>query len=241
MRIEVVHAGATLAEFQHDAQGRLLVPFQQVPRPGAVAGPDLVPLMHSKPIDTKRWPDPPHQAFANLDFRDMRRLEFFVRTYGISGHFCNLDRSNGVWFVDRALLQKWQDRLRAAWGQFIAHDYEGHANGPRNLSAYRGKENLWFHPRSLTIDAKGHLAVSDLWSYICVCFITDCTAGLTKVCEFEGCKFLRYFLKSRTDQRFCTKQCRARHNMKEWRKSLRNQKHERAVRRKRSKRIRQKK
>ena len=83
------------------------------------------------------------------------------------------------------------------------------------------------------MDLKGRLVASDLWTYICVRFLADRPDGLTKVCEFGGCKFLPYFIKSRKDQRFCCRQCRALKNMADWRADPENLEREKKKRKKR--------
>jgi hypothetical protein len=203
--------------------GRLVVAFKQHPRSGTVSGLDLVHLLDGIPANQRRWPEPVHQAFANMNFQDPRQVERFVKLYGISGHFCNLPEgsweqpvADRQWFIDPSLLQKYQAQLREAW--------------------VRKRPNLWFHPRSIKVDLKDEelrLVVRDLWALICVGFLRDHSAGRARVCEFEGCKCLRYFLSSRSDQKYCSKSCRSSKNMQAWRSSAKNREHEQAIRRKR--------
>jgi len=157
-----------------------------------------------------------------VNFEDPRRVERFVRLYGISGHFCNLQEgswwqpaADRQWFIDPSFLQKYQAQLREAWG--------------------KKRPNICFHPRSIKVDAKDgklRLVVEDLWTLICVGFLRDYSAGRVRVCEFEGCKCLRYFLCSRPDQKCCSKSCRSSKNMQAWRSSAKNREHERAIRKK---------
>jgi hypothetical protein len=195
------------------AGSRIFISFNPPPPKNTMPGHDLVRFVDGQPANAGKWADPPHVALANVNFDDLGRLESLVKHYGISGHFCRLDREANQWFLDPALLQKWQARLREVW---------------------RGEgTDLWFHARSITVAAKDgwlRLVTADLWTLICVLFLIDRSAGRAKVCEFENCKFVRYFVKARKDQRFCCRQCRALHNMALWRADPDNRKHERTVR-----------
>jgi hypothetical protein len=192
---------------------KVLISFQPSPPANTFPRFILVRYVDGQPANTSKWPDPPHVAFANMNFEDLGRVEFFVKHYGISGHFCRLDDQAKHWFIDPALLQKWQARLRQGW--------------------HREGSDLWFHPRSITATAKDgrlELLIADLWTLVCVKLLIDRSAGRAKVCELENCKFLRYFIKARKDQRFCSRQCRAIHNMAVWRANPDNRLHERTVR-----------
>jgi hypothetical protein len=75
--------------------------------------------------------------------------------------------------------------------------------------------------------------IHDLWALICIEFLIDHSAGRARMCALEDCKSLRYFVQSRKDQEFCSKSCRAQHNMKVWRSNPANAKHEKLMRKKR--------
>jgi hypothetical protein len=196
---------------------RLLIPLKKSPPPGTVPGPELVKLIDTIPANRAKWPDPVHVAFANWGFEKVDRIVPFVKRYGTSGHFCRKSAS-GQYYVDSDSFLKWQERLRTAW-------CEKHPE-------------LWFHARSLSVNAEGghlQLVVHDLWTLICVEFLINHSAGRTKVCAFEDCKSLRYFVQSRKDQEFCSQSCRAQHNMRVWRSKSANAKHEKLMRQKRIK------
>lgn len=167
-------------------------------------------------VDMGKWIDPVHVEFANTDFSDIRRAWSFVKKYGTSGLFCGVDRKSKRCFLRPDLLQKYQSDLRGAW---------------------RGtKGSLWFHPRSIDVgyaDGALRLAIRDLWTLICVGFMLDRSKGTTGVCEYGRCTFQPYFLRSRKDQQFCSKQCRAKRNMEIWRSRPQNVKRERTLRKKR--------
>jgi hypothetical protein len=198
----------------------LIVGFKQCSPRGWFPVPERVHLLDGVPADTRRWPEPVHQAFANMNFQNPGRVESFVKLYGFSGHFCNLSESwqqaadDRRWFIDPSLILKYQAQLREAWGE--------------------KRPNLWFHPRSIKVDAKDgqlRLVAHDLWTLICIGFLKDHAAGKTKVCKFEGCKWERYFISSRRDQKCCSKSCRSSKNMQEWRSNAENREHEQLIRR----------
>jgi len=211
--ISVLYQGVAPTTIQWANHG-LIVPLKEGPPPGAVSGPDFVRFVDGAAVDQMRWRDPAHLAFANLDIQSRSRVESFIRSFGISGHFFNKDRDSGQWFIDPDFIRKYQKRLRKAWDGQLGQ--------------------LWFHPRSVTVDARGErlvLVVRDLWTLICIGLLLD--RERAKVCEHIGCRFLRYFLKARRDQQFCSKSCRALHNMQAWRANARNRKRERMQRRRR--------
>lgn len=193
-----------------------IVSFTSKPPAGSVAGPDLLRSVDGVPVDQNKWLDDGHVTFANLQFEDHKRMQNFMMRYGLSGHFFNKDWQSNEWFVDPAFIRKWQTRLRGAWS----------AQEPQ----------LWFHPRSVALDIRSgkiHLATPDLWTFICLSFLTDHSQGRTAVCKFAGCKNSPYFLKSRRDQEFCSKRCRALENMKSWRLKPSNRRRENRRRRER--------
>jgi hypothetical protein len=201
-------APATLSE----RGGRLLLPLTSTPPAGITSkSPELLEYIDGVIIDSNRRQDPPHLAFANLDLSQEKRLKSFLNQYGIAGCFCNRDWNSREWYIDSALLKKYQNQLRQAWG--------------------KKQFQLWFHPRSVTVDATDRrlrLVTSDLWTLICIRFLIDSSDEHRdpKVCGLGGCRWIRYFLKSRPDQQFCTKTCRALSNMEKWRSKPKNRKQE---------------
>jgi hypothetical protein len=212
--VRVVFDGGILSHLE-TIDNKLLVPLKKTPPPGTMAGPDLVKFIHTIPANRSKWSDPVHVAFANSNFEAPEGVVFFVKHYGISGYFCRKNTS-GIWFVDPTHIRKWQTELRDTW--------------------CRKHPRLWFHPRSLSVSAEGghlQLVIDDLWALICIEFLIDHSAGRTRVCAYDDCKSLRYFVRSRKDQEFCSKSCRAQHNMKVWRSKPANVKHEKLMRKKR--------
>src|SRR5690349_14509855 len=109
--VEVLYEGIVPAEITR-LEDKLLIPFTQVPPPGSTSGPDLVRFLNGTIVDVKKWRDPPHVAFANLDFDDPSKIDYFLRHFGVSGHFLTHDGSANDWFVAPKRVREWQTRLR---------------------------------------------------------------------------------------------------------------------------------
>lgn len=177
-------------------------------------GPEILPAVDGSSVDQNEWLDPAHVTFANLQVCDQDQVESFLLRYGLSGAFCvrGLTPTSGApeeWFIYAERMTQRQTLLREAWS----------AQNPQ----------LWFHPRSVAINmnaGKLQLVTPDLWTFICLSFLSDHSRGRTAVCKFAGCRCLPHFLKSRRDQEFCSSRCRALENMKSWRRNPSNRRRE---------------
>jgi hypothetical protein len=71
---------------------------------------------------------------------------------------------------------------------------------------------------------KGNVRITavDLDTLITFGYLIDRANSRVHACEFPGCKRQRYFLKTRSDQAYCSSQCRAQHNMELWRSNPKN-------------------
>jgi len=166
------------------------------------------------PADPKAWPEPVHVAFANLKANDPQVLAAFAKTYGTSGQFTRKESPDAV----APEYVEWiQEELRHGWDTL----------GAAKEVSIRGSD--------LAADLSGgvvRLSTHDLNTFLWVSFLIDRANGLTHVCEYSRCPRQRYFLKVRSDQKFCSSECRALHNMELWRADPKNKKREQRRRRK---------
>jgi hypothetical protein len=198
---------------------RLWVPFVQEPTPEA-SWADVSSAFEGSPAHPENWPLPAHVAFANANLDDLEAFASFVRTYGLSGRFCNRDETTGKLFVDPEYARRIQDQFRGLWS------LGGPESGLTGFGAGAG---------DLTIELAGgvvKIAVCDLDTFILFGYIIDRAAGRTHVCEYSRCPRQKYFLKARADQEFCSTQCRAAHNRLLWRSDPKKVEQENIQRRK---------
>lgn len=207
---------------------RVLVPLGQVPSSGSSARPsnfrDAVlaavnDAVDGTPANPETWPEPVHVAFANLNARNPEALAHFVRIYGTSGMFFDYEEDTGKLIVDPGKVAREQEEFRHVW------DVRGAAS---NLNIRGGTDDL-------SADLSGgvvKLSVRDLKTFIWVSYLIDRATGKTEVCQYSRCPRQRYFLKVRSDQQFCSTECRSLHHMKVWRSDPKNAERERKQRRK---------
>jgi len=171
------------------------------------------------PADPKIWPEPVHVAFANLNVRDPEALAQFVKIYGTSGMFCDYDEDTGKLIVDPGKVEWEQQEFRHVWDVLGAADHLNIRGNADDLSA----------------DLSGgivKLSIRDLNTFIWISYLIDRANGTAQVCQYSQCKRQRYFLKVRSDQQFCSTECRGLHHMKAWRSDPKNAERERKQRRK---------
>jgi hypothetical protein len=200
----LVYKGITAKRLER-RETRWLLPIKVNHSRAPHLGPEILTDVDGSSVDQNKWLDPAHVTFANLHIYDQDQVESFLMQYGLSGVFCgrHMTPSSGApekWFIYPEFMAKWQTLLQREWST--------------------QKPQLWFHPRSIAIDmnaGKLQLVTSDLWTLICISFLSDHSRGRTSVCRFAGCKCLPHFLKSRRNQEFCSPRCRALENMKIWR------------------------
>jgi hypothetical protein len=200
---------------------RVFVPFIQEPTPDA-SWVSIAAAVSGTDANPKKWLEPVHVAFANLNVDDPEALAAFVKTYGISGRFCNRDDSTGKLFVDPEYIRRLQIELWTLWG------------GALSGSGLLGIE-ISTSEGDLSVELTGgfiKVSVRDLLSFIMASFLIDRASHRTQSCEYSRCTRQRYFLKTRADQQFCSTQCRALHNRMLWRTDPKNVEHEKRQRRK---------
>jgi hypothetical protein len=156
------------------------------------------------------WRQPPHVALANWRFDSVERACAFTRQYGA------LHIQESVVRID--WLRKWQETLRKHWhGEDAA---------------------LWtaFQPR--IENGEVVIEIGDLWPYISFLAQTDRYERKLAVCpNIDNTCPAPYFLKERSDQRFCSAECRNFLNVQRWRSNPKNATREKRKRKKRERHI----
>jgi hypothetical protein len=195
---------------------RLYVPFTQEPAPDSTAT-GIAAAVDGPFANPKKWPEAVHVAFANLNLDDTADFASFVKTYGISGHFCNRDETGKI-FVGSEYAKEAQRFLRLAWDQ----NYPGvQITGVAAESADPTSTDPGDFQVKV-VNGTVRIVVADLQAFITLGYLIDLANKRVRVCEFPECKRQRYFLKVRSDQEYCSPQCRAQHNMKLWRADPKN-------------------
>jgi len=156
--------------------------------------------------EPSKWQQPPHVALVNWRFDSVERACAFTRQYGA------LDIQESVVRLDT--LKVWQERLRKYW---------------------RGEDDvLWkaFQPR--IENGEIVIEIGDLWPYISFLARTDRHERRLAVCpNLDNACPAPYFIKERSDQRFCSIECRNLFNVRRWRSNTKNVIREKKKRKKR--------
>ncbi len=169
----------------------------------------------------KKWKDPPHFALANWQFDTPENVCKFIKRYGAPA---DLLRGNGPFIVSMSDMRNLQEALRAGWRAIpFTASYSLEA-----LKALEPTIPAQFNPWG----PGGQINVDDPWNYACLIFRNDFEKGLAAVCPNRDC-LSPYFIKTRGDQQFCSQECRNLVNVQRWRSVPKNQKRERAARKKR--------
>lgn len=176
--------------------------------------------------DPKQWPDPPHVEFANCAFDSPEDLKRFVETYGFG---LNMIFDPRLPFappkaptINVERLKQDQKTLRDTWG--------------KTKHARVFKDHFLWSPDDIdVINGRPRIITSDIWDYISALYMIDLSAGRLKVCHYPDCRQLKYFVKERRNQKFCSTTCKNAFNIKFWLANPENREHWNAGRRKRSK------
>jgi hypothetical protein len=92
-------------------------------------------------------------------------------------------------------LRQNQEFLRRSWG--------------RNERAEALKNVFLWSPDDIDfVNGKPQVIVRDIWDYILVLFLIDLSAGRLKICAYPDCHRLKYFVKERRDQKYCSTSCK---------------------------------
>ena len=177
----------------------------------------------------RKWPDPPHRAFANLVL-DHRSLAMFTRIYGplyVSG-----------WSeAETALIASSKDQLRTAMelaNLFVPDPKRAAEMQSVLIRAWKGAQFAiveiehgiklfpWFWVTEQAFDMKDTfpdgvtLFAHDTWNLIRAAFLLDYKAGRARVCKNPDCP-TPYFLRSRKGQEFCSHSCAVLINVRRFR------------------------
>jgi hypothetical protein len=186
----------------------------------------LLSFLPGSKVDQKRWPEPAHQAFVNLDLGSHTRIEVFLRTYGMSPRFFeDLIPVEGKVLLSVEKLCELQEELRRDW-QAVGR-LGGRLQSRVNLlSSLPPTLDLRTQPGRLSI------ITNDLWVLIDLGWRLDLARGLVGYCKLPDCKQLPYFIKPRSDAEFCGGHCRSVFHMRERRTDPRKREIDNARRRK---------
>lgn len=186
--------------------GRAVIRFKKPAPPSIVHKRMPVSLLAGSRVDQSRWPDPAHLAFVNLDLQSQKRVEWFLRTYGISERFFREWTSEKA-FIDLATLRDLQVHFRLIW---------------RAANATAGSNPLTHLPSGTALKSQAGrvwLVTDDLWVVMEVGSFLDTAQNRLKICRLSDCKLLPYFIKARADAEFCSGKCRSIFYMRERRKN----------------------
>lgn len=173
--------------------------------------------------EPRKWPDPPHVALANWQFDSAESVCTFVKRYGVllfDGQVPKVIRPSD--------LRVYQEALRAAW-RTTSEDVS-----PRDAS-----EAVRVLEKEFSLDDlrspwgnQNYFILYEPWSLACFLFLRDLAKGDLAVCLNLNCAN-PYFIKARSDQQFCSPECRNTVNVQRWRSMPKNKKRERLARQKR--------
>jgi hypothetical protein len=66
------------------------------------------------------------------------------------------------------------------------------------------------------VNGKPRITVRDISDYILLLYMNDCSADRLRVCINPGCKMLKYFVKERRNQKFCSVGCKNSFHVNTW-------------------------
>ena len=196
--IGLLFTGAAPTSIEWDGE-RAVLPFKKPAPPSTKFKRMPASLLGGEKVNQSRWPDPAHVAFANLDLDSQKRIEWFLRTYGVSERFFKEWTSERA-FIDVSTLNDLQKDLRLIWRVPVRANLLRVLPPHTALKSQRGR--VW-------------LIVDDLWTLMEVGCLFDLAEDRLKICKLSDCKLVRYFRKSRTDAEFCSGTCRSIFYMRE--------------------------
>jgi hypothetical protein len=174
------------------------------------------------PVDVKQWPDPPHVEFANCAFDSPEDVKRFVESYGFGRGMIYDPRlpfePPKAMNINADRLKKDQDWLRQSWGK------------TKHASVL--KDHFLWSPDDIDfVNGKPRIIMRDIWDYIFALFLIDLSAGRLRVCAHPDCRQLKYFVKERRNQKFCSVTCKNAFHVNLWLANPENRDHWNAQRR----------
>lgn len=181
-----------------------------VPRVLNVGTGAVIGALTSKRIDPAQWSCGPHESLANVrcydtakvpqvfttlaaaGLTDTNEMEGFLMSYGVL-----VARLNGKRFDERSVdFAAKQRLLRLAWRR-----------DPSALKEIRAQimDGLEAKP-ALSKDGTVEFKTENLWFFLCLRFLQDYEAGLTKICARTDCEH-PYFVQKRRGQNYCSRRC----------------------------------
>jgi hypothetical protein len=160
----------------------------------------------SIPANIKDWSDPPHVELANCSFDSPEDLQRFVEMYGFGLNMVVDPRlpfhSPRAIAIKLERLREDQAFLRRGWGK------------PEDQSL---KEAFaWSLDDISFVNGRPRITVRDISDYILLLFMNDSSADRLRVCINPGCKTLKYFVKQRRNQKFCSVRCKNAFHVNTW-------------------------
>jgi hypothetical protein len=150
------------------------------------------------PVDTRRWRDPPHVSFGNLNVEDRNAVRRFIVTYGPPiADLMEIPEYDDqfevnftlVGYMKERVVRAWRDRdARALWFGACA---EGLENYSLPLTWSRGGADV---------------RVADCFTYLRLLLTRDLADGRARICRNPTCP-APYFIARRKDQTFCRWEC----------------------------------
>jgi hypothetical protein len=189
-------------------------------------------------VEPSNWQQPPHVALANWKFDTPERACAFTRQYGVLQARPATDNVVS-WEVGQELqdilrqyealesrpirynsvvslqdLRMWQNVLRRVWA------------GENDL--------LWQEFKPKFQNGEVVIEIGDLWPYISFLAQTDRHEERLAICpNIENACPAPYFIRERSDQRFCSVECRNFFNVQRWRSNPKNTAREKRNRKRR--------
>jgi hypothetical protein len=165
---------------------------------------NLLGTFDSTPADVTQWSDPPHVELANCELATPEDVKRFVEMYGVCPAFVDDKKlSPEVITISIERLQKLQAVFRGFW------DKTDQVEILNSLFSWSPDE---IHFES----GKPQITVRDISDYITILFLIDLSADRLRVCGNPHCKQLKYFVKERRDQKYCSTTCKNTVNVYKW-------------------------
>jgi hypothetical protein len=205
-KARIIYSGLVPKSVQAGSEGAE-VRIMDTPALGKIEHYELNPFKVDGVLaEPSKWQQPPHVALANWGFDFVERACAFTRQYGA------LEITGLV--VKLGTLKQWQGILRRFWGGEDAP--------------------LWTAFRPQIENGEVVIEIGDLWPYISFLARTDRHDGKLAVCpNIDNACPAPYFIRERSDQRFCSAECRNFFNVQRWRSNPKNVIREKRKRRKR--------
>jgi CGNR zinc finger len=181
----------------------------------------------------RKWPDPPHVAFANLPLDDTS-LKMFTQRYGplypppkrSRAEEILISESNdpfGTAFAlfrlftpDLGRAKEMQELLRRAWRRERSAIVElEHDLMQKGLRPWFGVTEKVLGLKDAPSDALT-LWADDIWTVVRIAFLMDCKSDRAKICANPDCP-TPWFVESRKGQEFCSHKCAVLINVRRFR------------------------